>query len=82
MLLGDVRVPVPGGEQAALDSVREACGERHEIWPREPSIDEYASSGLSTRHMGRSIGEERLFFAAALAAGDGLAAAALVGEAA
>jgi len=82
MLLGDVRVPVPGGEQAALDSVREACGERHEIWPREPSIDEYAGSGLSARHMGRSIGEERLFFAAALAAGDGLAAAALVGEAA
>jgi hypothetical protein len=32
--------------------------------------------------MGRSIEEDRLFFAAALAAGDGLAATALVGEAA
>ena len=82
VLLGDVRVPVPGGEQAALDSVQEACGDRHEIWPREPSIDEYAGSGLSARHMGRSIGEDRLFFAAALAAGDALAAAALIGEAA
>jgi hypothetical protein len=30
--------------------------------------------------MGRSIDEDGLFFAAALAAGDGLAAAVLVGE--
>jgi hypothetical protein len=32
--------------------------------------------------MGRSIGEDRLFFASALAAGDALAAATLVREAA
>jgi hypothetical protein len=34
--------------------------------------------GFDASHMGRSIDQDRLFFAAALAAGDGLAAAALV----
>jgi hypothetical protein len=77
LLLGSVRVPAPSGDGEALDRVREACGERHEVWPREAAVDEYAASGLSATHMGRSIDEDRLFFAAALAAGDGLAAAAL-----
>jgi hypothetical protein len=82
LLLGSVRVPAPSGDGGALDRVREACGERHEVWPREAAVDEYAASGLSATHMGRSIDEDRLFFAAALAAGDGLAAAALVEDAA
>jgi Protein of unknown function (DUF3866) len=82
LLLGSVRVPAPSGDGVALDRLREACGERHEVWPREAAVDEYAASGLSATHMGRSIDEDRLFFAAALAAGDGLAAAALVEEAA
>jgi Protein of unknown function (DUF3866) len=80
MLLCGVRVPAPAVDQATLDPLREACGERHEIWPREVSVEEYAASGLPARHMGRSIDEDGLFFAAALAAGDGLAAAVLVGE--
>jgi hypothetical protein len=82
MLLGGVRVPAPGEDRAVLDCLRCACGDRHEVWAREADVDEYATSGLSARHMGRSIEEDRLFFAAALAAGDGLAAAALVEEAA
>jgi Protein of unknown function (DUF3866) len=82
LLLGSVRVPAPGGDGEALDRLREACGERHEVWPRAAAVDEYAASGLSATHMGRSIDEDRLFFTAALAAGDGLAAAALVEEAA
>lgn len=82
MLLAGVRVPAPGDDRDALDCLRDACGDRHGLWAREAEVDEYAASSLSARHMGRSIEEDRLFFAAALAAGDGLAAAALVGEAA
>jgi hypothetical protein len=82
MLLGSVRVPAPAGDEAALGQLREACGEDHEIWPRDAALEEYAASGLSAIHMGRSLDEDGLFFAAALAAGDGLAAAALVEEAA
>jgi Protein of unknown function (DUF3866) len=84
MLLGNVRVPAPspgptpwprGGEDRSLAELREACGDRHEIWPREAPVDEYAESGLPATHMGRGIEEDRLFFAAALAAGDALTAA-------
>jgi hypothetical protein len=45
--------------------------------PREAPVDEYAASGLPATHMGRELAEDRLFFASALAAGNGLAAAAL-----
>jgi Protein of unknown function (DUF3866) len=82
MLLAGVWVPAPAEDHHALDCLRDACGDRHEVCGREAAVDEYAASGLSARHMGRSIEEDGLFFAAALAAGDGLAAAALVGEAA
>jgi Protein of unknown function (DUF3866) len=80
LLLGAVRVPAPAAEEPALDELREVCGDVHEVWPREASVDEYADSGLTASHMGRSIEEDRLFFAGALAAGDGLAAATLVEE--
>jgi hypothetical protein len=82
LVLGSVRVPAPASEDAALAELREICGDQHEVWPRNASVAEYAASGLPASHMGRSMEEDRLFFAAALAAGDGLAAAALVGEAA
>ncbi len=82
MLLAGVRVPAPADDRDALDCLRDACGDRHEVWGGEAEVDEYAASGLPAHHMGRSIEEDVLFFAAALAAGDGLAAAALVGEAA
>jgi hypothetical protein len=85
MLLGNVRVPAPAtrtspfpqinGGDVPLERLREACGGRHELWVREAPVDEYAESGLPAEHMGRGIGEDPLFFAAALAAGDGLAAA-------
>lgn len=79
MLLGRVRVPAPAprGVDSSLDELRQACGDRHEIWPRGVAIDEYAVSGLPTTHMGREIAEDRLFFAAALASGDALASATL-----
>jgi hypothetical protein len=84
MLLGNVRVPAPARQPAhfpqvggddSLAELRKACGDRHEIWPREAPVDEYADSGLPATHMGREITEDRLFFAAALASGDALAEA-------
>jgi hypothetical protein len=80
MLLGGVRVPVPADDPAAQNLIADACDERHLAWSREAAVDDYAGSGLPARHMGRAVEEDRLFFAAALAAGDGLAAAALVEE--
>jgi hypothetical protein len=82
LLLHRVRVPAPSDAGEALEQLRAACGERHEIWTRDAMLDEYASSELSAEHMGRGIVEEPLFFAAALAAGDALAAAARIGVAA
>ena len=81
MLLGGVRVPTPADEPDALGRLREACGERHEVWPAEVPAEKYAESGLPVAHMGRSIREDHLFFASALAAGVALAVAALVGKA-
>ena len=85
MLLGNVRVPAPdattaptpriNGDDVPLERLRKACGGRHELWVREAPVAEYAESGLPAEHMGRGIAEDPLFFAAALAAGDGLAAA-------
>ncbi len=86
MLLAPVRVPVPEVDEAewpvmgeeeggtALDLLREACGDRHDVWVRQARLDEYAASGLPAETMGRELSEDRLFFAAALAAGDALAA--------
>jgi Protein of unknown function (DUF3866) len=82
LLLDPVRVPAPAGEPAAVDLLREVCGDRHEVVPCDAAVDDYAACGLPATHMGRSIDQDRLFFAAALAAGQGLAAAAFVGEAA
>jgi hypothetical protein len=85
MLLAPVRVPVPeldesewpvgeDGEGSVLDHLREACEERHDIWVREVDLDGYAASGLPATTMGRPLAEDRLFFAAALAAGGALGA--------
>jgi hypothetical protein len=82
LLLGAVTVPVPAEDLDGLDRLREACEGRHEIRPFDAPVDEYATAGLPVSHMGRSIDRDRLFFASALAAGSGVAAAALVEEAA
>jgi hypothetical protein len=90
LLLGGVRVPVPelddelwptgeyGDGGTPLDRLREACDDRHDVWVRQVALDDYASSGLPTTTMGRELAEDRLFFAAALAAGDALGTAASV----
>jgi hypothetical protein len=84
MLLGSVQVPAPirepapwprlNGNDGPLDELRRACGDRHEIRLREAPVEEYAGSGFPSTHMGREIADDRLFFAAALASGDALAA--------
>ena len=75
LLLAGVTVAVP----AALDelpqgpdagaALRDVAGERHQVVEEEVDLEGYSSSGLPTRTMGRSLEEDRLFFAAALAAG-------------
>jgi hypothetical protein len=90
LLLAPVRVPVPeaelegwpllgeapegGSARAALDSLIEICGGRHDLAVQQVDLDGYAASGLPTTTMGRSIDEDPLFFASALASGRALAA--------
>jgi hypothetical protein len=88
LLLAEVRVPVPeveaelwplgnpeGEEIALLDELRLACGDRHDLAVEPVDLGGYAEAGLPTRTMGRSLEEDRLFFAAPLAAGAALAKA-------
>jgi Protein of unknown function (DUF3866) len=72
----DDDAPEGGSARAALDSLIELCGERHDITVVPVDLDGYASRGLPTVTMGRSIAADPLFFAAALAAGSALAKAA------
>jgi Protein of unknown function (DUF3866) len=74
----DAEAPEGGSPQAALDSLIELCGGRHDIAVQRIDLDGYAASGLPSTTMGRTIGEDPLFFASALAAGRALAE---VGEA-
>jgi len=91
LLLSPVRVPVPevaeeewptgeGAGAAPLDTLHEVCDDRHDIWVRPAPLEEYAGTGLPTRTMGRELDQDRLFFAAALAAGDALGALAAGGR--
>jgi Protein of unknown function (DUF3866) len=69
----DADAPEGGSPQAALDSLIELCGGRHDIAVQRIDLDGYAASGLPAETMGRTIAEDPLFFAAALAAGRALA---------
>jgi len=79
LLLKPVTLAVPPGARvfaeldgigAALDAAR-ARG--HAVIEAEADVEGYRASGLPTRTMGRTLDEDRLFFAAALAAGGALA---------
>jgi hypothetical protein len=72
----DAAAPEGGSPQAALDSLIELCGGRHDIAVERIDLDGYAASDLPATTMGRGIAEDPLFFAAALAAGRALAGAA------
>jgi hypothetical protein len=88
LLLAPVRVPVPevaagdwptgeiGAEEAAaapLDSLREACADRHDLLVQPVDLAGYRQSGLPIQTMGRQLEDDALFFAAPLAAGRALA---------
>jgi Protein of unknown function (DUF3866) len=89
LLLGSVRVPVPEiqlegwptGEAgphpvelpSVLDALHRVCDDRHDVVVQPIDLPGYAASGLPARTMGRTIEEDPLFFAAALAAGRALA---------
>jgi hypothetical protein len=79
LLLRPVTLAVPPGVRLfsemdgigpALDAAR-AAG--HDVVESPVDVEGYRASGLPTRTMGRTLDEDRLFFAAALAAGGVLA---------
>lgn len=85
LLLGPVELPVPAGldelwpSAASADpaaTLTGALGDRHRRVEVGVDLPAYAGSGLPTRAMGRELAEDELFFAAPLAAGAALGAAA------
>ena len=72
LLLGAVEVPVPTNEPVPIAVLATAAGWRHSLREAPVDLAGYAASGLPTRTMGRSLEEDPLFFAAALAAGAAL----------
>lgn len=86
MLLGGVEVAVPSAEPApdglplidatALADAASLLGEtaegRHTLREAPADLAGYAAAGLPARTMGRTLGEDPLFFAAPLAAGAAL----------
>jgi hypothetical protein len=73
-LLGS-KAPEGGSSDEALAELIEATKDRHDLAVEAVDLSGYAASGLPSRTMGRGIDEDPLFFAAALAAGAGLAGA-------
>lgn len=72
MLLAPVEIAVPSGNSVAVATLAEATGWRHRVHETSADLAGYAASGLPARTMGRTIEEDPLFFAAALAAGAAL----------
>jgi Protein of unknown function (DUF3866) len=72
MLLAPVEVPVPAGNPVTTAILAEAAGWRHRLQEEAVNLEAYAASGLPAETMGRTLEEDPLFFAAALAAGSAL----------
>jgi len=72
MLLAPVEIPVPAGNPVAIAVLADAAGWRHRLREVPVDLTGYAASGLPARTMGRTLEEDPLFFAAALAAGGAL----------
>jgi hypothetical protein len=75
LLLASVDIAFPTGHPEIASELRQAAGDRHQLLEAPADLDAYASSGLPTTTMGRSLAEDPLFFAAPLAAGGLLGAA-------
>jgi hypothetical protein len=72
LLLGAVEIPVPTNEPVPIAVLATAAGWRHRLREAPVDLPGYAASGLPARTMGRTLEEDPLFFAAALAAGAAL----------
>jgi hypothetical protein len=72
LLLAGVGVPVPSSEPVPIAVLATAAGWRHRLHEAPVDLSGYEASGLPTRTMGRTITEDPLFFAAALASGRAL----------
>jgi Protein of unknown function (DUF3866) len=73
MLLAPVEVPVPSGNPVAIAVLADAAGWRHRLHETPADLTGYTSSNLPARTMGRTLDDDPLFFAAALASGRALA---------
>lgn len=73
MLLAPVTIPIPADRPEIAEELS-AASPQHRIVEAPVSLDAYVGAGLPSETMGRSIGEDPLFFAAPLAAGHCLAA--------
>ena len=75
MLLAPVEIPVPASDPVPIAILATAAGWRHRLRETQADLSGYETSGLPARTMGRTLAEDPLFFAAALASGAALAAA-------
>lgn len=80
LLLAPVTVALPEGEEEIGRRVARAAGGRHRLTSAPAELGNYAISGLPIRTMGRELQDDRLFFAAPLAAGHLLAAWSVAGQ--
>jgi len=72
MLLAPVEIAVPSGNPVVTAALADAAGWRHRLHEAPADLAGYAASGLPAETMGRTLGEDPLFFAAAIAAGAAL----------
>ncbi len=72
MLLAPAEIVVPSGNPVATAVLADAAGWRHRLHEEAADLDGYAAAGLPAKTMGRTLEEDPLFFAAALAAGAAL----------
>lgn len=75
LLLGAVEIPVPTTEPVPIAILATASGWRHRLREAPVDLAAYEAAGLPAQTMGRTLAEDPLFFAAALASGSALAAA-------
>jgi len=73
LLLAGVEVPVPSSEPVPIAVLATAAGWRHRLHEAPVDLSGYEASKLPAKTMGRTITEDPLFFAAALASGRALA---------
>ncbi len=72
MLLAPVQIPIPADDLVTTAVLAHAAGWRHRLHEAPADLPGYEAAGLPARTMGRTIAEDPLFFAAALASGRAL----------